>query len=127
MTVSHDPYRCPACNSTRTRSMRIVVATGTRIGRSVGRRVTVGARGWWSVAASDWNWTSRTALAARYSPASPIGLGGILVLTLLGTLISGMTGAALGLVLGIVLRDWLTPEVPDGFVCLRCGCEFPAS
>src|SRR5690606_8949123 len=102
ITASHAPYRRPACNPTPPRSTRIAVAPRPRIGRSVGRRVTVGARGWWSVAASDWNWASRTALAARYSPASPIGLGGILVLTLLGALISGMTGAALGLVLGIV-------------------------
>lgn len=104
--------------------MRMVAMTGTRFGNARGRRATIGARGWWSVSGTVAQWTSQTALAKRYAPASPIGNRLLLALIVVGAATNGMAGAFVGLLLGVVLAAWLTRDPPEGFVCLRCGCEF---
>lgn len=124
MPRNHDPFRCPHCQSTRTRSMRMIAMAGTRSGSARTSRATLGARGWWSLSGSNFRWTSQTALARRYAPSSPIGGGCLLALLVIGAAMNGMTGAAVALLLGLALEIWLTRETPDGFVCLRCGCEF---
>lgn len=124
MPRHHDPFRCPHCQSTRTRSMRMVAMAGTRTGSARASRASIGARGWWSLSGSDVRWTSQTALARRYAPSSPIGNRTLLALIVIGAMTHGISGAAVGLLLGVALSVWLTRDPPDGFVCLRCGCEF---
>jgi hypothetical protein len=104
--------------------MRIIAMTGTRTGNARASRATIGARGWWSFSGGNFRWTSQTALARRYAPSSPIGGTCLLALLVIGAAIHGMTGAAVALLLALALDSWLTSEPPDGFVCLRCGCEF---
>lgn len=124
MSRNHDPFRCPHCQSTRTRAMRMVTMAGTRIGRADASRATIGARGWWSLSGSESRWTSQTALAKRYAPPSPVSGDALIAMMLVGAGINGMTGALLALVVGLTLAIWLIPNPPDGFVCMRCGCEF---
>ena len=123
MSNVHDPFRCPHCRSARTRSMRMIAMSGGRVGRGRSSRVTIGARGWWSLSGSSSHWASQTELAKRYTPSSVIGPRGIIALLLIGALLNGVTGAVLALLLGGILT-LLARNPPDGFVCLRCGCEF---
>lgn len=124
MANNHDPFRCPHCRSTRTRSVRIVAMTGSRIGSSNSSRGTIGARGWWGLSGSGSESRSQTALARYYTATSIIGPGGIIALLLVGVLFNGVTGAILALLAYLSLGALLARKPPDGFVCLRCGCEF---
>lgn len=103
MSNVHDPFRCPHCRSARTRSMRMIAMSGGRVGRGRSSRVTIGARGWWSLSGSSSHWASQTELAKRYTPSSIIGPRGIIALLLIGALLNGVTGAVLALLLGGIL------------------------
>ena len=124
MSRNHDPFRCPQCRSTRTRSMQLVAMAGTRHGNARASRATIGARGWWNVSGTRARWISQTTLARRYAPTETISSGGLVALLLLGACIHGATGAFLAVVLGLFLQLMLSRDPPDGFVCLRCGLEF---
>lgn len=128
MSNRHDPFRCPYCSSTRTRSTQMIAMAGTRHGTARASRATIGARGWWSVSGKRVRWTSQTALARRYAPAVGMSSGGFVALILIGAAIHGTVGAMVSLLLGLIAQIVLSRDPPDGFVCLRCGCEFrPAS
>lgn len=124
MSHHHDPFRCPYCSSTRTRSIQMVAMAGTHHGTARVSRATIGARGWWSISGNRARWTSQTALARRYAPAAGTTSGGFFALILTGAAIHGTTGAMVSLLLGLIAQIALSRNPPDGFVCLRCGCEF---
>lgn len=124
MSRHHDPFQCPYCRSTRTRSMQMVAMAGTRHGNVRANRATIGARGWWSLSGTRARWTSQTALAKRYAPAVGMSSGGLVALLLIGAAIHGASGAIAAVCLGITIQALSLRDPPDGFVCLRCGCEF---
>jgi hypothetical protein len=102
----------------------MIAMTGSRVGRSRSIWASTGARGWWSLSGSGSHWLSQTALAKHYAPTSIIEPGGIIVLLLAGVLFNGLTGAVLALLAYLGIGALFNRPPPDGFVCLRCGCEF---
>ena len=104
--------------------MRMVAMTGTRISTGNANRTAIGARGWWSFSHIRARHTSQSLLARRYSPTGSLDAGGLIVLMGIGALIDGGAGAIAALLLGAFVQAVASGETPDGFVCLRCGCEF---
>jgi hypothetical protein len=104
--------------------MQLVAMSGTRHGNARVSRATIGAHGWWSLSGNRARWSSQSALARRYAPAATISSGGLVVLILIGAAIHGTIGAMVSLLLGLIAQIVLSRDPPDGFVCLRCGCEF---
>ena len=124
MARTHDPYRCPQCQSSRTHSMHMVAMAGTRTGNGRATRASIGARGWWSLSGTSVRWTSQTMLAQRYAPATAISSGGLVALMVIGAAVHGVLGALVAFLFGVATQVFLSREPPSGFVCLRCGCEF---
>lgn len=104
--------------------MQMVEMSGTRFGTSGARRAAIGARGWWSASGTETRWTTQTALAKRYSSATPMGAGTFIALVVIGAGLFGQPGAVLGALVALSGLFLSNPRPRDGFVCLRCGCEF---
>lgn len=104
--------------------MQMVAMAGTRHGAARTSRATIGARGWWSISGNRARWTSQTALARRYAPAENVGSAGLFAMLLIGAAIHGAIGAVVAFGLWVAVQVMSLRDPPDGFVCLRCGCEF---
>lgn len=124
MPRTHDPFACPNCRSTRTRSLQMIALTGTRTMRGRKSSATIGARGWWSLSRTDLHATSQTLLAGRIAPHQPTSVGPLVFAIAVAYAFFGPWAIAAILIawFAFAMRD--TRESPEGFLCLRCGHQF---